>query len=112
MSAEPAAGLLSDHAILRAVCGRTEVIELPKSILLPGLVNAHVHLELSNCECGEALQGTFADWILGIREKMRIDPENVEASVSAAVKNGIVISASTASRGGGRRVRPPPRWAR
>src|SRR5438552_4187750 len=74
---------------LRAVCGRTEVIELPKSILLPGLVNAHVHLELSNCECGEALQGTFADWILGIREKMRIDPENVEASVSAAVKNGI-----------------------
>ena len=66
-----------------------EVIDLPRSILLPGLINAHVHLELSNCECGASPGGTFGDWILSMRDRMRIDPANQEQSITGAVKNGI-----------------------
>jgi cytosine/adenosine deaminase-related metal-dependent hydrolase len=66
-----------------------EVIDLPRSVLLPGLINAHVHLELSNCECGASPGGTFGDWILSLRDRMRIDPANQEQSIADAVKNGI-----------------------
>lgn len=66
-----------------------EVVDLPRSILLPGLINAHVHLELSNCECGSSPGGTFGDWILSMRQRMRIDPANQERSITAAVENGV-----------------------
>jgi aminodeoxyfutalosine deaminase len=74
---------------LRREHPHAQVIDLAHSILLPGLVNAHVHLELSNCECGPAPGGTFGDWIMGVRARMKIDPENQVASIESAVQNGI-----------------------
>jgi cytosine/adenosine deaminase-related metal-dependent hydrolase len=66
-----------------------EVVDLPRSVLLPGLINAHVHLELSDCECGASPGGTFGDWILSLRDRTRIDAGNPERSITDAVKNGI-----------------------
>src|SRR5687768_3642131 len=39
-----------------------DVFDLPKSVLLPGLVNAHTHLELSTCRAGDAPGGHFGEW--------------------------------------------------
>src|SRR5438093_1293468 len=43
-----------------------DVIDLGESLLLPGLVNAHTHLELSNCAPESFVGGSFADWILSL----------------------------------------------
>jgi cytosine/adenosine deaminase-related metal-dependent hydrolase len=74
---------------LRRQNPKAEVIDLPKHILLPGLINAHVHLELSHCRAGDSPGGTFADWILSMRDRMRIDPQNLEIAVTRAVNYGI-----------------------
>jgi len=66
--------------------------DLPEAILLPGLVNPHTHLELSTCRCDDSPPGSFAEWILSIRQRMRegsqpgADPEQ---SVRLAVEAGI-----------------------
>ena len=38
-------------------------IDLGAAIILPGLVNAHTHLELSSCAAGDS-PASFVDWIL------------------------------------------------
>src|SRR4051812_3666661 len=35
------------------------------AVVLPGLVNAHTHLELSQLECGER-PGSFVEWVKGV----------------------------------------------
>jgi len=47
-----------------------EVEDLGDAVLLPGLVNAHTHLELSNCECGDAPGGSFGDWLLSLPRRI------------------------------------------
>ncbi len=65
---------------LRTAWPDARVIEAGESIVLPGLVNAHTHLELSACTAGAPHRGSFADWILGLRTQlaqMGDDPEQV-----------------------------------
>jgi aminodeoxyfutalosine deaminase len=76
-------------AALRAQNPHAEVIDYPRNILLPGLVNAHTHLELSNCHCGPTSGGTFGDWIIGMRDRMKLNPQNIEPTITAAVRQGV-----------------------
>ncbi|WP_428939704.1 amidohydrolase family protein [Fontivita pretiosa] len=82
----PARKLLADHG--HGACRQ----DLPEAILLPGLVNPHTHLELRTCTCGDSAPGSFAEWILSIRQRMRegsppaTDPEQ---SIRQAVEVGI-----------------------
>lgn len=66
------------------------VHDAENAVLLPGLVNAHVHLELSNCVAGESCVGAFADWILGIRDRMNPHQEDFTEAVRRAVNAGIL----------------------
>ncbi len=66
-----------------------EHIDLDKSIVLPGLVNPHVHLELSTCDCGDSPGGDFGDWILGLRERLKLTPTNLEQVVTEGVTIGL-----------------------
>jgi len=66
-----------------------EIHDYGEAVILPGLINAHTHLELSNCECGTSPGGTFADWILSMRDRMRVDPANLDQAVTDALKDGI-----------------------
>ncbi|HEX8524295.1 MAG TPA: amidohydrolase family protein [Tepidisphaeraceae bacterium] len=60
-----------------------QIVDRRDSILLPGLVNAHTHLELSNCSC-EPRSENFTDWIVSLVD--RIGPER---DFDAATRKGI-----------------------
>src|SRR3954464_14890835 len=77
-------------AKLREWSGDAPVEDLGDVVLLPGLVNAHTHLELSSVTCDEGTcSGSFTDWILALRERARFDTENLEAIVSDAARAGV-----------------------
>jgi cytosine/adenosine deaminase-related metal-dependent hydrolase len=66
-----------------------DLIDLPRSVLLPGLVNAHTHLELSTCRAGDSPGAHFGEWILGIRKQLAAQGEDFEGVVSGAVREGV-----------------------
>lgn len=68
-------------AALRAAHPDAIVQDAGAAIILPGLVNAHIHLELSNCVAGEA-PASFTDWIASIPG--RIGPERDFATAARA----------------------------
>src|SRR3989338_3372267 len=89
---------LKDHAILvegekitailpyAQAPSNIECLELPHMVLLPGLVNAHCHLELSQLPEPLPYPGSFVLWIDQLtRLKLQMTPEQVEV----AIKNGI-----------------------
>ena len=61
-------GMIVDVGAERTMRGAhadAQRVEHGHAIILPGLVNAHTHLELSNCKCEDA-PASFVDWILSI----------------------------------------------
>src|SRR3954466_14899090 len=62
----PAAHVLRAHP-------NAAVIDLDDALLLPGLVNAHTHLELSNCTAGDSPGGSFTEWILSLPRRIGRD---------------------------------------
>jgi aminodeoxyfutalosine deaminase len=66
-----------------------EVIDLGESIILPGLVNAHVHLELSGLDAGAGPGGRFIDWIGSLRRRIRRNGDRLAEVVSVAVGIGL-----------------------
>jgi aminodeoxyfutalosine deaminase len=66
-----------------------EVRDLGDAVVLPGLVNAHTHLELSDCQCGPPPGGGFASWLVGMLRRTRISPEEMERAVTRAIGIGI-----------------------
>jgi cytosine/adenosine deaminase-related metal-dependent hydrolase len=66
-----------------------EVRDLGDVVVLPGLVNAHTHLELSDCQCGPPPVGGFASWLVGMLRRTRISPEEMDRAVTRAVGIGV-----------------------
>jgi aminodeoxyfutalosine deaminase len=64
------------------------VEEFDDSIVLPGLVNAHVHLELSDCTPWPQPDNGFARWLVGMLKRTRITPEEMAAKVHQAIPIG------------------------
>src|SRR5205809_4038356 len=79
---------LGDAREMRAKHPDAALMDLTRSILLPGLVNAHTHLELTACHAA-AFTGRFVDWIIGIRDRIKLDPANIEPSVRASIDLGV-----------------------
>lgn len=61
-------------------------IDLPGDVLIPGLVNAHVHLDLSHMECPPLAPGQgFVDFVDRIRAGRLVDETDVRRTVLAGV---------------------------
>jgi cytosine/adenosine deaminase-related metal-dependent hydrolase len=74
---------------LRAKHSGAEVRDLGNVVILPGLVNAHTHLELSDCQRGSPPTEGFSSWLVGMLQRTRISPEEMEAAVNRAVQIGV-----------------------
>jgi 5-methylthioadenosine/S-adenosylhomocysteine deaminase len=73
---------IGDDGLIAAVGSRAELgsdVHHPESVILPGFVNAHTHLEYDvYVGFGDGLG--FAEWIgLHVQRKQRIDLEDMEA---------------------------------
>jgi cytosine/adenosine deaminase-related metal-dependent hydrolase len=85
-------GLITDIGKATDVTARHrggDVLDLGDAVVLPGLVNAHTHLELSNCSSGSFPGGSFADWILSLPARSGRDRLSPEELYPPAVQLGI-----------------------
>ncbi len=72
-----------------ATTAETPVLDLPDSVLVPGFVNAHCHLDLTDIGPRPRPQtGGFSAWLEAIR---RSRPQD-SAAIEAAVRRGIDLS--------------------
>src|SRR5437868_14006084 len=61
-----------------------ELVDLGEQALLPGLINAHCHLDYTCLRGKIPPQKTFADWIRAINaEKAKLSPKDYLASINA-----------------------------
>lgn len=65
-----------------------QVIDRSDCTILPGLVNAHTHLELSEFRCGQA-PASFVDWIMQLVPRGKATAESVAASVARSIPLGV-----------------------
>lgn len=80
----------SPAEVARVVGGEpARTVELPGALLLPGLVNAHVHLDLSRLD-PVPFGGDFIGWLQHVIEQRTDDPAEVER----AVRQGVELSRS------------------
>ncbi len=84
--------------VTRAVAAKAD-IDLGDSVLLPGLLNAHTHLEFSSLEQPFPAGASFPDWISQVvsyrreREAAAVHSAgSVEADIATAIRKGLVES--------------------
>ena len=68
------------------------LVDLGAAIILPGLINAHTHLELSSCACGDppTSPASFVDWILSMPRRIgREVNQRADELFAASTKLGI-----------------------
>jgi cytosine/adenosine deaminase-related metal-dependent hydrolase len=89
--------------------GGGATVDLGDVILLPGLVNAHTHLDLTGFPRPEEPPATFADWIrLVIRHRLRESPEqrweSIRAGISQSLRHGVALLGDISSDGSSARL--------
>lgn len=73
--------------------------ELPNTALLPGLINAHCHLEFSDMSVPIEFTGSFTSWIRSVvRHRSSSHSEDLEIRRRAAIERGIRESYHTGTR--------------
>ncbi len=71
------------------------IVNLPKAVLLPGLLNIHAHLELPNLL--ESIQAhTFSEWVLNlIQAKKKLSHDDYTSSVIENISTLIQTGTTT-----------------
>ena len=90
-----------DHAVPRP--SNAEPLEFPDGALVPGLVNCHTHLELTQF-AGQVESADFPEWIRQLRAlKDRTSPEDFRRGAEQGVRDcwaaGVTCVADTGSTG-------------
>lgn len=72
--------------VLAAVGGDAELRDVGEAALLPGLVNAHAHVELSWARDEPLPEGDYIGWLRGLLERRaEIDPETARQAAETAI---------------------------
>ena len=79
VSCGPADAIVADHV-------EAEVVELGDAVVMPGLVNAHTHLELSDASCDELPAGDYMAWVRAMIDRPR-DPERAAPAAEQAIEH-------------------------
>ena len=74
----------------------SEVRDLGKAVLMPGLVNAHTHLELTHHKDLVQRTARFTDWILELMQNQKVDQEWVDSAVQDGIGMSLAGGATTA----------------
>ncbi len=64
-------------------------LDLTGHTLLPGLVNAHTHLELSDCTPGESPPDGFVGWLVRMLTRTRVPDDHLAQRSAHGVRQGI-----------------------
>ena len=80
---------IDDPAALARKYPLAAIEDLGAAIILPGLVNAHTHLELSDCHPGDLPEGGFSSWLLQLVQRSGAAPPRLAAMVEAAIAEGV-----------------------
>ncbi len=83
-----ASGVLAVDAPERVGSVAAPTVDLPGHVLLPPLVNAHAHLDLTSVGA-IPFDGSFAAWAGRVRELRPATPEAVDASVAEGVRRSV-----------------------
>jgi aminodeoxyfutalosine deaminase len=77
----------TEHVRSHPAAAAAEHISLPRCLILPGLVNAHTHLDLTHIgpRPHDPASG-FVAWVEMIRTKRRQDPDGIAASVRRGIE--------------------------
>ncbi len=86
-----------------------EVVELGHGVLLPGLVNAHCHLELTHLAGRVDASGGFVRWVERLVDAR---PRFTDAEVDAGIARGIDEAVADRHRRHRRRLEHAPRGPR
>ena len=83
---------------------RTPDLDLGNAAVIPGLVNAHTHLDLSSVPGRIPFDGDFTNWLRGvIAHRRSLTPEQVEAAVRTGLEeslaHGVTLLGDIAGQG-------------
>lgn len=78
---------LGSFPSLRADC--STIVDAGDCLLLPGLVNAHTHLELSDCTPGEKPADGLEGWLVRMLTRTRLDQQELERRSAEGTRHGL-----------------------
>lgn len=93
--------------VIRAAGADADRLDLPDCLLIPGLVNAHVHLMLSSIG-KQPFGGAFLDWVLMVRQQW--NERAVQVGESAALGEAMAAGVRQSLRAGVLRVGDITSW--
>ncbi len=73
----------------------SEVRDLGEAVIMPGLVNAHTHLELTHHQDLIHRTSRFTDWLSQLIRNHKSDPEWIDSAVKSGVEMSLASGATT-----------------
>jgi aminodeoxyfutalosine deaminase len=72
------------------------LIDLGDMTLLPGLVNAHTHLDFTSCRGRVPFRGNFRDWLTAMhRRTVKMSPADFRTSIREGIRESLAFGTTT-----------------